>query len=108
MERLGRLVMPPFSSSSLAERSSSSSSEEAGESDGGSLAESREKSSIEAGSDGEVMRSGDAWSGWRVVGVVSCLSVSTLLAFSKERWVGRLGVDLDWKPVGRGGGLIGG
>ena len=73
-----------------------------GDRDGGSLAESREKSSIEAGSEGEVMISGDGCSGCSVVGVASG---APQLDVSNERSVGRLGVDFDWNPLGTGDGF---
>lgn len=79
--------------------SSSSSSAEAGEREGGSVVESREKSSIDAGSEGEVM-SGEPCSEGANVALLS--SDSALVVVLKDRKVGKLGVDLDWKPVGTG------
>ena len=86
---------------SFSSSEASSESDEAGEREGGSLVESREKSSIDAASEGEVMISGDGCSGCSVEGVVP-------LGVSNERRVGRVGVDLDWKPVGVGSGFGGG
>ena len=92
-----------------------SSSDEPGDSDGGSWVESREKSSMDAGPEGEVMlspeMSGDmvalllarciAWSGCSVAGVALALALGAFLsAVFKDRNVGKFGVDLDWKPVG--------
>ena len=73
----------------------SSSSEDAGDRDGGSFVESREKSSIDAGSEGEVMISGDCCSAWTPVGVGLVVSELLLLDLSNDRNVGRLGVDFD-------------
>ena len=93
------------SSSSSSE--SSSSSDDPGDRDGGSWVESREKSSMDAGSEGEGMVSGDGCSACRVEGVASVAAASWPLGLSSERRVGRFGVDLDWKPCGTGGGLGG-
>lgn len=69
------------------------------------MVESREKSSMDAGSEGEVMMSGEACSD--VVKVALLFSESALLVVLKDRSVGKLGVDLDWKPAGAGEGLRG-
>jgi len=66
---------------------------------------SREKSSRDAGSEGEYVMSGDACPA-RLLVVVSSVSLS--LVFWNDRDVGRFGVDLDWKPEGAGAGLRGG
>ena len=86
----------------------SSSSEDVGERLGGSLAESSEKSSIEAGSEGDVMISGEVCSTWAVVEVTLLVPESILLDVTKERSVGRFGVDFDWTPTGIGDGFSGG
>lgn len=87
---VGRLETCPSSSSDAC-----SSSADTG--DGGSTLESREKSSIEATSEGDVMMSGDTrYSACRdVVGLVGIGTSAALLAVSRERRVGRLGVDFE-------------
>lgn len=72
--------------------------------------ESSEKSSIDAGSEGEVMLSPEMsgeividCSGWRVAGVAFAVALGACCevpSVSRVRSVGRFGVDLDWKPVG--------
>jgi hypothetical protein len=57
--------------------------------------ESREKSSIDAGSEGEVMISGDGCSACSVDGVAFVVPESRLSRLSSERNVGRFGVDFD-------------
>lgn len=98
--REGRFERCPSSSSSEASSSSS---------DGGSTEESREKSSIDAGSEWEVMMSGETGcSGCSVAGVALAVTLTGLLVVvSRARKVGRFGVDFDWKPAGSGGGLSG-
>ena len=88
--------------------SSSSDPLSSSEKEFGSLVESREKSSIEAGSEGDVMMSGDDCSGCSVAGVMLAVAELVLLSLdaSMDRKVGRLGVDLDWKPCGIGGGFV--
>ena len=81
-------------SSSLSSESSSS-SDDAGDRDGGSWVESREKSSIDAGSEGDVMISGDGCSGCSADGVAFVAPESRLSGLSSERNVGKLGVDFD-------------
>lgn len=92
----------------------SSSSDDPGDREGGSLVLSSEKSSIDAGSEGEVMlppeTSGEmvmALSGCSVAGVAFAVALAVLRSVVRDRSVGRLGVDLDWKPAGTGGGLGG-
>lgn len=94
MGRDGRLATGLSSSSS-----ESSSSVEARDSEGWSW-ESREKSSREAGSDGDVMMSGDLCS--REAVPEAAFEVPDVLDASRDLRVGRLGVDLDWKPLGTG------
>lgn len=83
--------MPSSSSSS----ESSSSSDDAGEREYGSLPESREKSSTDAGSEGEVMISGDGRSGRSVEGVRLVFVESWLSGVSKEFKVGNRGTLLE-------------
>lgn len=74
------------------------SSSESPESEAGS----REKSSSDAGSEGEVIMSGEK------VGSAEALLVEEsvpLVVLVRLRRVGRFGVDLECRPVGTGGGL---
>lgn len=98
----GRLGTAPSSSSDP----SSSSSDVAGDSDCGSFAESSEKSSRDTVSEGDVIISGDCWSGWRVEGVAMAVIEPFCCKRSNEPRVGRFGVDLDWKPFGTGGSFV--
>lgn len=100
----GSEAICPFSSS---EAASPSEADSAGEKAVGSCASS-EKSSIEAGSEGEVMASvGERrfGSGLAVVGVA--LAVLELLsrAVLMEWRVGRFGVDFEYSVEGVGGGF---
>lgn len=109
MGRGGRFGTCPSSSSP-----ESSSSDEPGDKGGGSLVPSSEKSSIDAGSEGEVMLSPEmsgemvmALSGCSVAGVAFAVTFAGIRSVFNDRRVGRFGVDLDWKPAGTGGGLGG-
>ena len=64
---------------------------------------------MEAGSEGEVITSGDSCSGCRVEGVRLAVAelVLLLLDASRDLRVGRLGVEFDWKPCGTTGGFTG-
>lgn len=94
--------MCPLSSSDA----SSSEAESPGEKVRASCA-SRAKSSIDAGSDGEVMSSGERrpWSGRVLVGVALAVLESLFWLEVMECRVGRFGVDFEYMPAGLEGGL---
>ena len=77
------------------------SSSESSESEAGS----REKSSREAGSEGEVIMSGEKVGSVDEVVEASVVVETVTLLLVRLRRVGRFGVDFDWKPEGTGGGL---
>jgi len=73
----------------------------------------RERSSIDASSDGVSCEDGlrSMGSVWVVDASWAGSAVLSALLFCNDRRVGRLGVDLDWKPVGTGlpllcGGIV--
>lgn len=49
-----------------------------------------------------------ALSGCSVAGVAFAVTLAGVRSVSRDRRVGRLGVDLDWKPAGTGRGSLGG
>lgn len=99
--RRGRLGTWPSSSSSSPPSSSPDVTEdETGERNCLLWFEAKENPLIEIGSEGEVVL--------LVAGFETLLLLLLLLSFeSRDRRVVRFGVDLDWKPLGTGGGLRG-
>lgn len=82
-----------------------------GEKGGKSMVASRAKSSMDAGSEGEVIlspvMSGEmilerSGLGRDAVPLALTLAAVLVVIVSRERNVGRFGVDLDWNPVGTG------